>query len=110
MSRVKTNKYNDWMCQICNVNIFGSKNECLKCKSKKPQNLNNNLQTNPIVNLYNEIKQNIYEEIKINKINENNNKIQRAIDEGLPRLYYVSNCSICKNQHNPKQHNCWKYS
>lgn len=56
-------KFGDWMCPVCNVNIFRSKNECRKCKTKKPI---------PIINKPNEIYEKITKELytKLNDFND----------------------------------------
>lgn len=101
-------KPGDWNCPICNVIIFRSKNECFKCKSKKTEEV---IKQHPYTNeIYEKIKKDLYEDIEKDRKNQRNLKIQQAINEGLPQLYYVTSCSICKNQHNPNPHNCWKYS
>ena len=100
------NKIGDWICPNCKVNIFRSKSECKKCKIKKPEkNINN----------YNNLEYNKLYEKTINEVNEENkiqreNLINRAIDERLPRLYYVTTCSKCKSGEDQTTHNCWKYS
>ncbi len=98
----------DWHCPNCNMNIFKHKTECKKCKYQK--------QTFPqqhrIVNndSYNKSVETLYAEIYVENDVAKQTKMQQAMDEGKPVMFYVTNCSICKNTQKPKPHNCWKYS
>lgn len=98
-------KFGDWMCPVCNVNIFRSKNECRKCKTKKPI-----LIVNKPNEIYGKITKELYTKLNEENIKQREEKIQQAEREGLPKLFYVTSCTLCKNQHNPQPHNCWKYS
>jgi hypothetical protein len=88
----------DWVCPKCNFLIYGSKNQCKKCKTYKPGFI------------YQKSISSIYKEISDNNIIKEKYLMDKAINEGRPEKYYITNCRLCKNEFNPKTHNCWKYS
>lgn len=103
-------KEGDWMCPNCKVNIFRSKNECIKCKARKPVLTEPDVYHSPSNRIYDQSTQELYKQIDLERQIKRNELIQKAIAEGKPKLYYASSCSKCRSENDPLQHNCWKYS
>lgn len=112
---------NDWYCSTCNFTIFGSKNSCKKCGQPKPKPNPKPVfrkvpKPEPDSDIIRNIKQQRDAELKLYlsevdamRVRKTNELKEKAIQEGLPPLYYVTSCTECKS-FNPKPgHNCWKY-
>ncbi len=100
----------DWYCTTCKFIIFGSKKSCKKCGEKKPADLVPKIHIKSTQEIARDAELETFRaEFDVAQQKRQELLKQKALDEGLPILYYTTDCSECKKHDSKLGHNCWKY-